>query len=209
MTAHELERLAAELGLDAVGAAPAEPYEDTERHIRDRRARGLFADMRFTMARPEVSFRIQHQGERPVVHELHLHGGTEAAGGHDNALLVQASDQAIHQGLGPFRQRGIGEARTSPAAQIRVKRELAHNQQLPPSRPNVQVGPPRSVLEVTQPKRLLRHAHRDLGRIAVAHPNQDQGTGPDLTHDVPVDPDRGAPDPLDDEPHSGAGRRSG
>ena len=55
MTAAELSRLASELGLDAVGAAPAEPYETTEEHIRDRRARGLFADMRFTMARPEVS----------------------------------------------------------------------------------------------------------------------------------------------------------
>ena len=44
-----------ELGLDVVGAAPAEPYEETERHIRERRARGLFADMRFTMARPEES----------------------------------------------------------------------------------------------------------------------------------------------------------
>src|SRR5919206_633108 len=55
MTARELERLAAELGLDAVGAAPAAPYEETERHIRERRARGLFADMKFTMARPEVS----------------------------------------------------------------------------------------------------------------------------------------------------------
>jgi epoxyqueuosine reductase len=55
MIARELERLAAELGLDAVGAAPAEPYEETERHIRERRARGLFADMKFTMARPEIS----------------------------------------------------------------------------------------------------------------------------------------------------------
>lgn len=55
MTAQELARLADELGLDVVGAAPAEPYEDTEEQIRDRRRRGLFADMRFTMARPEVS----------------------------------------------------------------------------------------------------------------------------------------------------------
>src|SRR5439155_11706988 len=30
-------------------------YAATERHIRERRARGLFADMRFTMARPEES----------------------------------------------------------------------------------------------------------------------------------------------------------
>ena len=55
MTAGELERLADELGLDAVGAAPAAPYEETERHIRERRAQGLFADLRFTMAQPEVS----------------------------------------------------------------------------------------------------------------------------------------------------------
>jgi epoxyqueuosine reductase len=55
MRASELERLAEELGIDVVGAAPAGPYDDTERHIHERRARGLFADMRFTMARPEVS----------------------------------------------------------------------------------------------------------------------------------------------------------
>jgi epoxyqueuosine reductase len=55
VTAGELEALAQELGLDAVGAAPAEPYDGTERHIRERRERGLFADMRFTMARPEES----------------------------------------------------------------------------------------------------------------------------------------------------------
>jgi len=55
VTQAELQRLAEELGIDVVGAAPAEPYEETERHIRERRARGLFADMRFTMAQPEVS----------------------------------------------------------------------------------------------------------------------------------------------------------
>jgi len=55
MTARELERLAEELGLDAVGATPAEPYDETERTILERRERGLFADMKFTMAQPEVS----------------------------------------------------------------------------------------------------------------------------------------------------------
>ena len=55
MKAAELNRLAEEIGLDVVGAAPAEPYEETERHIEERNARGLFADMRFTMAQPEVS----------------------------------------------------------------------------------------------------------------------------------------------------------
>jgi epoxyqueuosine reductase len=55
MTGAELMELAADLGIDAVGAIPVAPYDDTERHIRERRSRGLFADMRFTMARPDVS----------------------------------------------------------------------------------------------------------------------------------------------------------
>jgi epoxyqueuosine reductase len=69
MTGTELSQLAAELGLDAVGAAPAEPYEETERAIRERREVGLFADMRFTMARPEVSCHPERlfAGARTVV----------------------------------------------------------------------------------------------------------------------------------------------
>ena len=55
MTTVELDRLAQELGIDVIGAAPAAPYAETEQRIRERKARGLFADMRFTMAQPEVS----------------------------------------------------------------------------------------------------------------------------------------------------------
>ena len=69
MTAAELSRLAADVGLDVVGAAPAEPYKATECHIRERRERGLFADMRFTMAHPEVSCHpeLLLEGARTVV----------------------------------------------------------------------------------------------------------------------------------------------
>src|SRR6059058_6381283 len=65
----ELERIAEELGIDVIGAAPAEPYDETERHIRERRERGLFADMRFTMAQPEVSCHPERllPGARTVV----------------------------------------------------------------------------------------------------------------------------------------------
>jgi epoxyqueuosine reductase len=69
MTTDELSRLGAELGLDVVGAATAEPYARTEREIRERRSHGLFADMRFTMARPEVSCHPERllAGARSVV----------------------------------------------------------------------------------------------------------------------------------------------
>jgi epoxyqueuosine reductase len=55
MTTIDLRRVAADLGFDELGVARAEAYEQTERHIRERRARGLFAAMKFTMAQPETS----------------------------------------------------------------------------------------------------------------------------------------------------------
>jgi epoxyqueuosine reductase len=79
MTAAELERLAHELGLDVVGAAPASAYEETERHIRERKARGLFADMRFTMAQPDVSCHPEAllPGARTVVSAAHCYYAPE------------------------------------------------------------------------------------------------------------------------------------
>src|SRR3954463_11661915 len=69
VTTEEVQRLAGELGLDAVGVTRAEAYVGTERHIRERRARGLFGRMRFTMARPEVSCHPERllAGARTVV----------------------------------------------------------------------------------------------------------------------------------------------
>jgi epoxyqueuosine reductase len=55
MRTADLASPAEELGIEVVGAAPAAAYEETERHIRERKARGYFADMRFTKARPDVS----------------------------------------------------------------------------------------------------------------------------------------------------------
>jgi epoxyqueuosine reductase len=79
MTAAELERLAEELGLDVVGAASASAYEETERHIRERKARGLFADMRFTMAQPDVSCHPERllEGARTVVSAAHCYYAPE------------------------------------------------------------------------------------------------------------------------------------
>jgi epoxyqueuosine reductase len=79
MNAVELERLAQELRLDVVGATPAEAYEDTERHIRERHARGLFADMRFTMAQPETSCHPETllPGAKTVVSAAHCYWAEE------------------------------------------------------------------------------------------------------------------------------------
>jgi epoxyqueuosine reductase len=69
MTTAEIRRLAAELGLDAVGVTRAEAYEATERHIRDRKERGLFGRLGFTTSRPERSCHPERAlaGARSVV----------------------------------------------------------------------------------------------------------------------------------------------
>jgi epoxyqueuosine reductase len=55
-----------------LGAAPAAPYRQAEAAILDRRARGLFADMRFTMQQPERSCHPETalRGARTVVSAL-------------------------------------------------------------------------------------------------------------------------------------------
>jgi epoxyqueuosine reductase len=89
MQAAELSRLAGSLGLDAVGAAPAAPYVETERHIAERRARGLFADMRFTMARPEVSCHPERlfEGARTVISAALCYARSEVSSGPDEGRL--------------------------------------------------------------------------------------------------------------------------
>jgi epoxyqueuosine reductase len=69
MKSDDVQQLGEELGLDAVGVARAEAYEATERHIVERRERGLFAGMKFTMARPEQSCHPESllDGARSVV----------------------------------------------------------------------------------------------------------------------------------------------
>ncbi|MDX6494759.1 MAG: epoxyqueuosine reductase [Gaiellales bacterium] len=54
LTEAVLERAAA-AGIDACGICRAEPYQRAERAIGERSALGLFADMGFTMRRPDIS----------------------------------------------------------------------------------------------------------------------------------------------------------
>ena len=80
MTVDEVRRLGEELGFDAVGVARAEPYAATERHIRERRERGLFAGMKFTMAQPERSCHPETllEGARSVISVAHCYWEPEA-----------------------------------------------------------------------------------------------------------------------------------
>jgi epoxyqueuosine reductase len=80
MKAEGVTDLAVELGLDVLGIARAEAYDETERHIRERRERGLFADMKFTMAQPERSCHPETllPGARSVVSAAHCYWHPEA-----------------------------------------------------------------------------------------------------------------------------------
>ena len=131
MTAAELAQLADDLGLDAVGAAPAEPYVETERHIRERRARGLFADMRFTMAHPEVSCHPETllPGARTVVSAAHCYyvPGPEPGAGEGRLPRYTWSDgyAELRRKLDELGQRLGGTYRVLVDANQHVDREAA------------------------------------------------------------------------------------
>jgi epoxyqueuosine reductase len=131
MQAEELARLGEELGLDAVGAAAAAPYRETERHILERRARGLFADMRFTMARPEVSCHPEKllEGARTVVSAALCYWleGEEPPPGHGRLPRYTWWDAyaALRERLDELGRRLGGEYRVLVDANQHVDREAA------------------------------------------------------------------------------------
>ncbi|HEX3539782.1 MAG TPA: tRNA epoxyqueuosine(34) reductase QueG [Acidimicrobiales bacterium] len=53
--AEEVRKTGLEAGLDAVGVAPARPFEDTRRHLEERRQAGLHGGMAFTYRNPARS----------------------------------------------------------------------------------------------------------------------------------------------------------
>jgi epoxyqueuosine reductase len=131
MTAAELERHAQELGLDVVGAAPASAYEETEQHIRERKARGLFADMRFTMAQPEVSCHPETllPGARTVVSAAHCYYAPEPPAGPGEGRLPRYTwydgYAVLREQLGALGCRLGGEYRVLVDANQHVDREAA------------------------------------------------------------------------------------
>jgi epoxyqueuosine reductase len=131
MTAAELERHAQELGLDVVGAAPAAAYEDTERHIRERKARGLFADMGFTMAQPEISCHPEKllPGARTVVSAAHCYYAPELPLGPGEGRLPRYTWHdgyaVLRERLGELGHRLGGDYRVLVDANQHVDREAA------------------------------------------------------------------------------------
>jgi epoxyqueuosine reductase len=131
MNAAELERHAQELGLDVVGAAPASAYDQTERHIRERKERGLFADMRFTMAQPEVSCHPETllPGARSVVSAAHCYYAPEPPLGAGEGRLPRYTwydgYAILRERLDALGRRLGGEFRVLVDANQHVDREAA------------------------------------------------------------------------------------
>ena len=115
MTTAEVQRLGLELGLDAVGVTRAEPYAGTERHIRERRARGLFGRLRFTTAHPEVSCHpeLLLADARSVVAAALCYYAPEPALPEGHGRLPR---YAWHDGYAALRERldGLGRALGAP-----------------------------------------------------------------------------------------------
>ncbi|MDQ3671904.1 MAG: tRNA epoxyqueuosine(34) reductase QueG [Actinomycetota bacterium] len=131
MTTAELTRLAADLGLDVLGAAPVSPYEGTERHIHERKERGLFADMRFTMARPEISCHpeLLLDGARSVVSAARCYYEPGPEPGTDDGRLPRYTWRdtyaELSDGLDELGKRLGGDYRVFVDSNDHVDREAA------------------------------------------------------------------------------------
>ena len=131
MRTEDVLRLGSELGLDAVGVARAEAYEATERHIRERRERGLFAGMKFTMARPDESCHPESllPGARSVVSAALCYWQPEAplAAGEGRLARYTWDDryEALRDKLDALGRRLGGAYRVLVDANQHVDREAA------------------------------------------------------------------------------------
>jgi epoxyqueuosine reductase len=131
MLTEDVRRLGDELGLDAVGVTRAAAYTETERHIRERRARGLFADMRFTMARPEESCHPESllPGARSVVSAALCYwrpeAPLEAGEGRLPRYTWDDAYAALREKLDAIGRRLGGEFRVLVDANQHVDREAA------------------------------------------------------------------------------------
>lgn len=123
--------MAEELGLDAIGASPAEPYADTERHIAERKRLGLFADLKFTMAHPEISCHPESllPGAKTVVSAAlcYYADAPEPTPGEGRLPRYAWKDgyAQLHERLGELGRRLGGEFRVLVDANQHVDREAA------------------------------------------------------------------------------------
>jgi epoxyqueuosine reductase len=131
MTTVDVREVAADLGFDELGVARAEAYEATERHIRERRERGLFAGMKFTMAQPETSCHPETllPGARSVVTAARCYWQPEAplAPGHGRLARYTWDDAYAHlrRQLDVLGRRLGGSYRVLVDANQHVDREAA------------------------------------------------------------------------------------
>ena len=131
MTTADVREVAADLGFDELGVARAEAYEATERHIRERRERGLFAGMKFTMAQPETSCHPETllPGARSVVTAARCYWQPEAplAPGHGRLARYTWDDAYAHlrRQLDVLGRRLGGSYRVLVDANQHVDREAA------------------------------------------------------------------------------------
>jgi epoxyqueuosine reductase len=131
MNTAQVVQLGEELGLDAVGVTRAEAYTGTERHIVERRERGLFAGMKFTMAQPERSCHPETllDGARSVVSAALCYWQAEAPlePGHGRLARYTWSDgyAELREKLDALGRRLGGQYRVLVDANQHVDREAA------------------------------------------------------------------------------------
>jgi hypothetical protein len=144
------------------------------------------------------SLALQNNRDRSVVHELHLHPGTENAPRHVDAVPLERFAEDFVERLGSIRPGGAREARSVSLACVGDQRELADDKRSAARIEHAAVEFSLLVLEDPQPRDLA--GEPSGGRLVVLVGNAEQDAEPalDRADVVPVDEDAGGANALND-----------
>lgn len=144
---------------------------------------------------------VQDERHRPVVDQLDLHPGAEAAGLDAKAGLPEGRDQLVHERLRHV--RGSRPVEGGPAAPGEGARqgELGDDQELRAGPGGVQVHPAFAVLEDAQPGQLRRGGGHPVGAVALLHADEHQEARADPSDGLAAHPDFRPRHPLQDQTH--------
>ncbi len=146
---------------------------------------------------------LHHDGHRSIVHELHIHHGTEAALGDLQPAGSQRTGERRHERRSPVRWRRSRERGAPPPSHVGHERELAHHEDATTDVGHGSIHPVGVVTEDAETRQLVGERIHIPFRVRDAGPGENEQARPDRPDELTVDDHRSFTNSLDNGAHMG------
>jgi len=147
-------------------------------------------------------FRIDHDRDRSVVDQAHLHIRTKLAAGDGTAEgFGQLFEKRFVERLGHIGFAGVVKRRPRAFSRTREKRELADGQNLSGNIANRAIHLTLVIREDTHSREFRGHPRPIISRIRLRNTDQNEQATVDLAHDLASDRDAGRGNTLKNDAH--------